>query len=393
MLPLPFALVLGFVQHAAVLHAGERADLPRLGVRPMTPLPPTPPPRRLVPCICCDGGRVGGRVGGRAADKDRTPDCESKERGILWKRGQKVVAVLVPAVVLALACGFSVPSQWQLMDSPHAQQEVVCEASISRLGKLEPDDYCDYTCLGRFKSYKDPSQESEAQLEALGCASSSARYPGSRYDLASAGRYYDEGNGLKLFFKLVTIRAKEGVHRNVESAKWTYPGWRADAAKVFDTPLLVKSDASQAMKDAVISMDRKQSRHEMLPPSALSSVWTSVRSDLGYAFRISLLPLNMALNPSTDSLVGQSKWFSPLFFCGVCGASLFWLFEFTTYFVTWFGRECNHEFIDEWVPRLAFAASGSVALLASSSIGFLPLVFVGTYYGLQAVLLNEERLP
>ena len=389
MLPLPFALVLGFVQHAAVLRAGERADLPRLGVRPMTPLPPPPPPRRLVPCICCDGGRVGGRVGGRAADTDRKPDRESKERGILWQRSQKAAAVLVPAVVLALACGFSVPSQWQLMDSPHAQQEVVCEASINRLGKLEPDYTSAYLI-----TYKDPSQESEAQLDALACASSSARYPGSRYDLASAGRHYDEGKRSKLFWTLADIRAKEGVNRNVESAKWTYPGWRADAAKVFDTPLLVKSRFEvEAVKDAVISMDRKQSRHEKLPPSALSSVWTSVRSDLGYAFRISLLPLNMALNPSTDSLVGQSKWFSPLFFCGVCGASLFWLFEFTTYFVTWFGRECNHEFIDEWVPRLAFAASGSVALLASSSIGFLPLVFVGTYYGLQAVLLNEERLP
>jgi len=88
MLPLPFALVLGFVQHAAVLRAGERADLPRLGFRPMTPLPP-PPPRRLVPCICCDGGRVGGRVGDRVADNDRKPDRERKERGILWQPAQK----------------------------------------------------------------------------------------------------------------------------------------------------------------------------------------------------------------------------------------------------------------------------------------------------------------
>ena len=88
MLPLPFALVLGFVQHAAVLRAGERADLPRLGFRPMTPLPP-PPPRRLVPCICCDGGRVGGRGGDRVADNDRKPDRERKERGILWQPAQK----------------------------------------------------------------------------------------------------------------------------------------------------------------------------------------------------------------------------------------------------------------------------------------------------------------
>ena len=46
-------------------------------------------PRRLVPCICCDGGRVGGRVGDRVADNDRKPDRERKERGILWQPAQK----------------------------------------------------------------------------------------------------------------------------------------------------------------------------------------------------------------------------------------------------------------------------------------------------------------
>lgn len=83
------------------------------------------------------------------------------------------------------------------------------------------------------------------------------------------------------------------------------------------------------------------------------------------------------------------------YFCGVYTALRYsgCLSLRRNYFITWFGHERNHEFMDEWVPRLAFGASGSVALLASSSIGLLPLVFVGTYYGIQAVLLNEEPLP
>ena len=113
-----------------------------------------------MPCICCSGGRVGGRVGGRAEDADSKPVSQSKERGAPWHPEQKAAAVLVPAVVLAAACVFCVPSQWQQMDSPHAQQVPVCEASFNRL-VIKPDWFKDSEAKLEVK-------DSEAKLEALG---------------------------------------------------------------------------------------------------------------------------------------------------------------------------------------------------------------------------------
>ena len=358
MLPLPFAFVfLGFVQHAAVLPTGRRTDLPRLGLRPIA-LPP--PPRRWVPCICCSGGRVGGRVGGRAEDADSKPASQSKERGAPWHPVQKAAAVLVPAVVLAAACVFCVPSQWQQMDSPHAQQVPVCEASFNRL-VIKPDWF----------------KDSEAKLEALGRASSSAGYPGSRGDVAAAKRYYTKDDNNQLISELAMICLKEGVNHNVESAKWTYPGWRADTAKVFDTPLTGRTTTPLDVQTAVKSMDRKQGLHEKLPPSVFDSAWTSFRSDVDYAFRF------------TDRNGDFSTALIPWVFCAPTFAM-----PIVFLMPSSFDRSPSAKSFRKWsVPGLALAATGILALTASSSIGFLPLVFAGTYCGLQAVSLHEEDTP
>ena len=366
MLPLPFAFVfLGFVQHAAVLPTGRRTDLPRLGLRPIA-LPP--PPRRWVPCICCSGGRVGGRVGGRAEDADSKPVSQSKERGAPWHPVQKAAAVLVPAVVLAAACVFCVPSQWQQMDSPHAQQVPVCEASFNRL-VIKPDWFKDSEAKLEVK-------DSEAKLEALGRASSSAGYPGSRGDVAAAKRYYTKDDNNQLISELAMICLKEGVNHNVESAKWTYPGWRADTAKVFDTPLTGRTTTPLDVQTAVKSMDRKHGLHEKLPPSVFSSAWTSFRSDVDYAFRF------------TDRHGDVS---SVIFTFGPTLALSTWFLLSTDSTLSKLG--CDTSWRKWEVQGCALAATGILALTASSSIGFLPLVFAGTYCGLQAVSLHEEDTP
>ena len=254
---------------------------------------------------------------------------------------------------------FCVPSQWQQMDSPHAQQVPVCEASFNRL-VIKPDWF----------------KDSEAKLEALGRASSSAGYPGSRGDVAAAKRYYTKDDNNQLISELAMIRAKEGVNRNVESAKWTYPGWRADTAKVFDKPLMGRTTTPLDVQTAVKSMDRKQGLHEKLPPSVFSSAWTSFRSDVDYAFRF------------TDRNGDVS---SVIFTFGPTLALSTWFLSSTDSTLSKLG--CDTSWRKWEVQGCALAATGILALTASSSIGFLPLVFAGTYCGLQAVSLHEEDTP
>ena len=255
---------------------------------------------------------------------------------------------------------FCVPSQWQQMDSPHAQQVPVCEASFNRL-VIKPDWF----------------KDSEAKLEALGRASSSAGYPGSRGDVAAAKRYYTKDDNNQLISELAMICLKEGVNHNVESAKWTYPGWRADTAKVFDTPLTGRTTTPLDVQTAVKSMDRKQGLHEKLPPSVFDSAWTSFRSDVDYAFRF------------TDRNGDFSTALIPWVFCAPTFAM-----PIVFLMPSSFDRSPSAKSFRKWsVPGLALAATGILALTASSSIGFLPLVFAGTYCGLQAVSLHEEDTP
>ena len=92
-------------------------------------------------------------------------------------------------------------------------------------------------------------------------------------------------------------------------------------------------------------MDRKQSRHEKLPHRARCLPFglrlRSLRSRLRLSNQFAAIEFITFFTGWTQSAFG------PLFLGGVLGASLFWLFEFTSYFVTWFGRERNPEFVEE----------------------------------------------
>merc|ERR1712194_929836 len=103
--------------------------------------------------------------------------------------------------------------------------------------------------------------------------------------------------------------------------------------------------------------DRQQMLHEKLPPSAASSVWTSARSNVGYA-----------VLPESDI------WNVYLLFC-----SFFSLGEFQPILP-----------LAAWItlPQALYLACTS-----SSSFGFIPLVIVCTGCCLQAVLDDDVVGP
>ena len=235
MLALAALGVTGFASHAASLPV-SRAELPRPCV-----LRSATQAKRMVPCICT-GGRVGGRIDGRPGWLK--PIDQSKERVKRFGRVQKALAVLIPAVVLATAWFSPIPSR--------GGQQVLQQRDSNK-----------------------------GVLGELGSLSSSVNYPGSRSDVANARRYYVEqpkwSSSNRLESQLETIRAKEEVHRSAQGGQWTYPGWRADAARGFKS----KDQTDwRAMRDVAKSMDLEQELHETVPLRMLPSVWKSFSANV-----------------------------------------------------------------------------------------------------------------
>ena len=331
-------IVTGFVSPAALLR-GSQPVLPR--VRRTTPLPPG----RMARCIC-SGGRVGGRSKG-------WKPTESEERGTdappAWQwfgPVQRALAVLVPAVVIATAC---VP-YGPLHGPAHVQP---------------PSSVCQVPAL------RDPSSsarastviESEAELEVLECLSSSVNYPGSRNDIADARRDYVE-SPTALNDRLVAIDVKAELNRKAEGGQWTYPGWRADAARGFKSK---EHTDQRAMRNVAKTMDLAQELHKTVPQRMRASVGTSFRSMFLYAFR----------------LEEHSKmYFATLWILA------FWAFQ-REIFEDPFEPPSRQEkrLRNDLAWRLALTLNSVLlALSASSAIGFCPLIFLTGFYGLMAVL-------
>ena len=168
-------------------------------------------------------------------------------------------------------------------------------------------------------------------------------------DVANARSYYVEHPKwhTNLNGQLDTIRAKEEVHRNLQGGRWTYPGWRAEAARGFDAgrgrlllaEVPLDPDAKRrAIRRMVQSMDTEQEVHEKVPARMPASVWRSAYSVLSYAFR------------------------------GWC----------------WDAELVKIHFLFAFVPLryvIAVPLGGSLiwALMTSSAIGFIPFVFVSTF--------------
>ena len=318
----------GFASNVAFLPA-SRAEAPRPGV-----LRSATPATRMVPCICT-GGRVGGRIGGRPGWLK--PIDQSKVRVKRFGRVQKALAVLIPTVVLATACVSPIPSR--------GGQQVQLQQRNPQKGALAE----------------------------LGSLSSSVNYPGSRNDVANARRYYVEGPKWgptatkRLDSQLDTIRAKEEVHRSAQGGQWTYPGWRADAARGFKSK---EHTDQRAMRKVAKTMDLAQELHTTVPQRMLASVWISFRSMFLYAFRFEEL--------------FQMHWI-PL-----ANAILIWL-----NFRIWFGQpRINHLAWCVVEALVGGSVGGSVqlALSASSAIGFCPLIFFAGFYSLMAVFWRDPPL-
>ena len=362
-------IITGFLSCATVL-PGSHPVLPRLGVRRTIPLPL----RRMAPCIC-SGGRVGGR-----SERRKQAESEKRDTGapLAWQwfgPVQRAMAVLVPAI--ATAC---VPyGPWH------------------ELGHLQPPSICQIPALSVHIS-------SEAELEALKRLSSSVNYPGSRNDIAEATRDYVE-QPILLTHELATIRVKVQIDHNAEMGQWTYPGWRADALKALDArPDRTSTSRDQAPQVVAMAstMDRQQMLHEKLPPSAASSVWTSARSNVGYA----VLPKS-DIDLNFIWLLLTSYFFIILVFVAdggyIADGALFELKSFTE-------GEINHSrwVKSSWVksitlgefqltlPLAAWIALPEAVYLActsSSSLGFIPLVIVCTGCCLRAVLDDDVVCP
>ena len=315
----------GFASNVAFLPA-SRAEAPRPGV-----LRSATPATRMVPCICT-GGLVGGRIGGRPGWLK--PIDQSKERVKRFGRVQKALAVLIPAVVLATACVSPIPSR--------GGQQVQLQQRNPQKGALAE----------------------------LGSLSSSVNYPGSRNDVANARRYYVEGPKWgatatkRLDSQLDTIRAKEEVHRSAQGGQYTYPGWRADAARGFKSK---EHTDQRAMRNVAKTMDLAQELHKTVPQRMLASVGTSFRSMFLYAFR----------------LEEHSKmYFATLWILA------FWAFQreiFEDPFEPPSRQQKRLRNDLAWGLALTLN-SVLLALSASSAIGFCPLIFLTGFYGLMAVL-------
>lgn len=300
----------------------SRPDVP-LGVLLRQSGPPT---KRMVPCLCTSG-RVGGRIGARS--EWLKPTDRSKERVKRFGRVQKALAVLIPAVVLATACVSPIPSRGR--QQVHLQQ-----------------------------------RSKEGGLTELGSLSSSVNYPGSRMDVANARSYYVEHPKwhTNLNGQLDTIRAKEEVHRNLQGGRWTYPGWRAEAARGFDAgrgrlllaEVPLDPDAKRrAIRRMVQSMDTEQEVHEKVPARMPASVWRSAYSVLSYAFR-------------------GWCWDAEL-------VKIHFLFAFNPFLLSMppFCFPQALAFSARYVIAVALGGSLIWALMTSSAIGFIPFVFVSTF--------------
>ena len=209
---------------------------------------------------------------------------------------------------------------------------------------------------------RDPQKGALAELGSL---SSSVNYPGSRNDVATARRYYVEApkwgpTATKcLDSQLDTIRAKEEVHRSAQGGQWTYPGWRADAARGFKSK---EHTDQRAMRNVAKTMDLAQELHKTVPQRMLASVWTSFRSMYIYAFRFVEL-----LNIYAMTLA--------------CWIILRWASDDPFEEVS---KSNDLARVQAW--QFAFGGSVFLALSASSAIGFCPLIFLTGFYGLMAVL-------
>ena len=323
----------GFASNVAFLPA-SRAEAPRPGV-----LRSATPATRMVPCICT-GGRVGGRIGGRLGWLK--PIDQSKERVKRFGRVQKALAVLIPAVVLATACVSPIPSR--------GGQQVQLQQRNPQKGALAE----------------------------LGSLSSSVNYPGSRNDVATARRYYVEGpkwgpTATKcLDSQLDTIRAKEEVHRSAQGGQWTYPGWRADAARGFKSK---EHTDQRAMRNVAKTMDLAQELHTTVPQRMLASVWTSFRSMYIYAFRfVELLDIYA---------MTLAFWIILRILRALRSLRILREDPFETSFEE-VSKSNDRAWGQAW--GLAFGGSVFLALSASSAIGFCPLIFLTGFYGLMAVL-------
>ena len=352
-------IVTGFVSPAALL-PGSQPVLPR--VRRTTPLPPG----RMAPCIC-SGGRVGGRSKGWKPTESEERNTDAPPAWQWFGPVQRALAVLVPAVVIATAC---VP-YGPLHGPAHVQP---------------PSSVCQVPAL------RDPSSsarastviESEAELEVLECLSSSVNYPGSRNDIADARRDYVE-SPTALNDRLVAIDAKAALNRKAEGGQWTYPGWRADALKALDARPRTSSSRDQTPQVVAMAstMNRQQMVHEKLPPSAASSVWTSARSNVGYAVLPKSDDLNFIL------LLLTSYFFIILAIPNggvfVADGALFELKSFITL--------GEFQLILPLAAWIALPEAVYLACTSSSSLGFIPLVIVCTGCCLRAVLDDDVVDP
>ena len=352
-------IVTGFVSPAALL-PGSQPVLPR--VRRTTPLPPG----RMAPCIC-SGGRVGGRSKGWKPTDSGERDTDARPAWQWFGPVQRALAVLVPAVVIATAC---VP-----YGPLHGPTQVQPSSSICQVPALR-DPYSSKYSSARASTVI----ESEAELEVLECLSSSVNYPGSRNDIADARRDYVESS-TALNDRLVAIDAKAALNRKAEGGQWTYPGWRADALKALDARPDTFSQIQTPLVVAMTStMDRQQMLHEKLPPSAASSVWTSARSNVGYA----VLPesrdfLNGLLN------VVFLSWTFWAFFFSTAGGIIFELESFITL--------GEFQLILPLAAWITLPQALYLACTSSSSFGFIPLVIVCTGCCLRAVLDDDVVGP
>ena len=349
-------IVTGFVSPAALLR-GSQPALPR--VRRTTPLPPG----RVAPCIC-SGGRVDGRSKGWKPTESGERDTDARPAWQWFGPVQRALAVLVPAVVIATAC---VP-----YGPLHGPTHVQPSSSICQVPALR-DPYSSKYSSARASTVI----ESEAELEALECLSSSVNYPGSRNDIADARRDYVKFP-TALNDRLVAIDTKAALNRKAEGGQWTYPGWRADALKALDArPDRTSTSRDQTPQVVAMAstMDRQQMLHEKLPPSAASSVWKSALSNVGYA----VLP---------ESDIWNVYLLFCSFFFGTCATAGGIIFELESFIA-----------LGEFQPILPLAAwitlpqALYLACTSSSSFGFIPLVIVCTGCCLRAVLDDDVVDP
>jgi hypothetical protein len=141
-------------------------------------------------------------------------------------------------------------------------------------------------------------------LDALDCLSSSVSYPGAQYDLSRTSDTYLNGeyrfrSFYSIFFELrpldllltydeviksvgqelLMIQDKEQLHRDAESGRWTYPGWRLAIAKS-----LTHADARDYIAATNLTksaMQRQQAVKDRLHLNNKWLLWSAFLYDCG----------------------------------------------------------------------------------------------------------------